>query len=105
MKINSEAIYETRAIEPYKEGKVCLTQKKDGTLYLIYLADEDERKMPETIHLSTLCPDKGAKITIPGTTKELKWKKAGEGFDIIIPKNLQNNPPCDYAWVFKVQNK
>jgi alpha-L-fucosidase len=32
MKINSEAIYETRPMAPYKEGKVCLTQKKDGTV-------------------------------------------------------------------------
>ena len=102
MKVNSEAIYETRAIEPYKEGKVCLTQKKDGTLYLIYLADENEKKMPAVIHLSTLCPEKGSKVTILGTEQKVKWKKSGEGFDIVIPENLQNNPPCDYAWVVKI---
>lgn len=103
MKINSEAIYETRAIEPFKEGKVCLTKKKDGTLYLIYLADEDEKKMPETIHLSSLCPKKGSKAIILGTNKKVKWEKSGKGFDIIIPEKLQNNPPCDYAWVIKIE--
>jgi len=28
MDVNSEAIYETRAIAPYKEGKVCFNQKR-----------------------------------------------------------------------------
>jgi alpha-L-fucosidase len=30
MDVNKESIYETRAIAPYKEGKVCLTRKKEG---------------------------------------------------------------------------
>ena len=38
MKVNNEAIYETRAIAPYKEGNICFTQKKDGSIYLIYLS-------------------------------------------------------------------
>jgi alpha-L-fucosidase len=104
MSVNSEAIYETRAIEPYKEGNVCLTRKKDGTLYLIYLADEDEKKMPAVIHLSVLCPEKESKVTILGTDQKVKWKKSGEGFDVIIPEKLRNNPPCDYAWVVKIEN-
>ena len=102
MKVNSEAIYGTRAIEPYKEGKVCLTSKKDGTLYLIYLADENENEIPSTIRLLTVCPGKNARITILGSNQKLKWQKEGEGFSVNIPRNLQKNPPCQNAWVVKV---
>ena len=30
MKVNGDAIYATRAIAPYKEGKVCYTRLPDG---------------------------------------------------------------------------
>ena len=45
MKINSEAIYGTRALAPYKEGKVCISKKGDNTIYIYYMAEEEE-KMP-----------------------------------------------------------
>jgi alpha-L-fucosidase len=36
--VNGEAIYSTRAIEPYKTDNICLTQKKDTKeVYAIYL--------------------------------------------------------------------
>ncbi len=45
MKINSEAIYETRAMAPYKEGNICMTQKEDGTMYfLLYCRRRRNRK-------------------------------------------------------------
>ena len=42
MKVNSEAIYGTRALAPYKEGKVCISKKGDNTIYIYYMADEGE---------------------------------------------------------------
>ena len=46
MDVNNEAIYETRALSPFKEGNICLTKKKDGTVYAIYLAEEGEAQLP-----------------------------------------------------------
>ena len=102
MKVNGEAIYGTRAIEPYKQGKVCLTSKKDGTLYLIYLADEDEARMPEVIGMEGLYPREGARATLLGSGKKLKWYRKGDGFEVKIPEALRNNPPCRDAWVVKI---
>ena len=44
MKVNSEAIYATRPIAPYADGKVRFTRAKNGTVYAIYLprADGDD---------------------------------------------------------------
>ena len=50
MKVNAEAIYETRPIAPYKEAKICFTALPDGTVYAIYLADEDEAAPPGQAH-------------------------------------------------------
>ena len=41
-------------------------------------------------------------ITMPGVKGKLKWKAVGDGFEVIIPERVRNNPPCKYAWVFKV---
>jgi alpha-L-fucosidase len=102
MKINGEAIYGTRAIEPYKEGNVCLTKKHDGTLYLIYLADEDEETMPSMINLSVLCPADQANVSIPGSETKLEWFRVDKGFAVLIPEALQKNPPCKEALVVKI---
>jgi alpha-L-fucosidase len=102
MHVNSEAIYNSKPVAPYKESKTCLTSGKDGSWYVIYLADETEKELPSDIWLYTIQPQSGAKITMLGTDTELKWEKVGNGFIIKIPETLQKNPPCDYAWTFKI---
>ena len=102
MKVNSEAIYNTHAIAPYKENNICMTQLNDGTVYFIYLADEGENKMPAEIKVTSHQPGKKAKVTLLGSSKRLKWRKDGEGFVVTIPEELRNNPPCKYAWAVKV---
>ena len=103
MHINSEAIYGTRPIEPFKEGKVCLTEKKDGkSLYAIYLADKDENEIPSAISVSSIGLPKTAKVTLLGSGEELTWQKVGKGFMIFIPERLQKQPPCKHAFAFKI---
>ncbi len=105
MKVNSEAIYDTRAVAPYKEGKVCMTQKKDGTIYFLYLADKGETELPAEITINSHKPDKNSTITLLGSNTSLKWKTTDEhGFKIIIPKRVRKNPPAKYVWVFKMSN-
>ena len=62
MKVNGEAIYKTRPVAPYKEAKTCFTSLADGTIYAIYLADEDEAAPPATIQLYAVAPPAGARI-------------------------------------------
>ena len=104
MAVNSKAIYETRSIEPYKEGQVCLTQKKDGTVYAIYLAGENENTLPPMIWLSSVQPASDASVTLLGVNKPLKWQKSGNGFYIEIPEKIRKNPPCKYAWAFEISS-
>ena len=102
MKVNSEAIYNSRPIEPYKENNICMTEQKDGTVYFIYLAKEGENKMPAEIRITSHKPANRAKVTLLGYSKKLKWKSDGDGFVVTIPEALRNDPPSKYAWTLKV---
>ncbi|PIA80247.1 alpha-L-fucosidase [Gaetbulibacter sp. 4G1] len=105
MKINSSAIYNTKPLAPYKEKNICFTQDKEGNVFALYLANEKETKMPSEIVVNSISPKKGSKIKLLGSSVNLKWKPLKSGFKVSIPKALQNKPPCDNAWVFKISKK
>jgi alpha-L-fucosidase len=100
MSINSEAIYGTRALAPYKEGRVCISRKGDNTVYVYIMADESE-KIPAQIGMSSYALPAGAKITMLGTDTRLKWQKTGNGFIVNIPEKIRKSPPSKYVWVLK----
>lgn len=89
MDINSEAIYGTRAIAPYKEGRICYTSKGD-VLYAIYLL-EDGEEIPSKIKISGPDIPADASITMLGTGKELKWKRSGDEYVVSIPRDVPSN--------------
>lgn len=104
--VNGEAIYSTRAIAPYKETNICFTRKKDtNTVYAIYLADEDQEKLPTEIMVHSFQPKAGSEIELLGSKTKLTWKNSGKGVLITIPEKVAKNPPSDYAWVFKMNIK
>ncbi|QOD60487.1 alpha-L-fucosidase [Polaribacter haliotis] len=103
MDVNSAAIYETKPIEPFKENNICMTQNKKENVFLFYLAEEGEDKMPSEIIVKSINPKKGTKISMLGSNKRLKWVKQNEGFKIMIPRSLRKNPTSKYAWTFKIE--
>ncbi|MEJ2113334.1 MAG: alpha-L-fucosidase [Flavobacteriaceae bacterium] len=102
MNVNGVAIYSTKPIAPYKENNICMTQNKEGNVFLFYLADEGENKIPSEITIESLTPKKGAKINMLGNRTNLKWEVFDQGFKIIIPEKVRNSPSSKYAWVFKL---
>jgi len=102
MEVNSEAIYGTRALAPYKDGKVCLTRKQDATVYAIYLPDENETTLPSKVWLNSIQAKQGSGIELLGYGK-VKWEKTGNGMLIHVPQKAISNPPCNEAWAFKIE--
>ncbi len=100
MKVNSEAIYGTRALAPYKEGNVCISKKGEKTIYIYYMADENG-KMPAKIEMTTFSLPEKAKGKMLGTDTYLKLEKADKGFTINIPEKIRKSPPSKYVWVIK----
>jgi len=103
MKINSEAIYGTTFVKPYKEGKFVFT-KNDKTVYAIYLADENETELPASIVINSFKRSPSIKISLLGYSKALKLDAANEGLAIIIPETIRKIPPAKHAWVFKISS-
>jgi len=101
MSVNSEAIYDTRAIAPYKDNNVCITRKGDDTYYIYYLSSEGET-MPDIIDMSNFNLPEGSKVEMLGVNGRLKWFNNGSGFKIEIPEKHRINPPSDLVWVLKV---
>jgi alpha-L-fucosidase len=105
MQVNGEAIYDTRAIAPYKDGKVCLTKQKDtNIIYAIYLAEKNESVPPSRMSLNGIHPKEGAEISLMGYNGTLNWKKTDNGFFVDIPKEFRSNPSCQYAWTIKISD-
>jgi len=102
MEVNAEAIYDSRPIIPYYEENIYFTQKKDGTVYAIYLADEKEKNPPSRIRLQSIQPTPDAKLTMLGVKKELQWNRVGEGCQISIDESIREALPCEHAWIIKI---
>jgi len=102
MDVNSEGIYKSKALAPFKEENICMTQLEDGSTYFFYLAEEGENNLPDEITIHSHQPAKGARVTMLGSNRKLKWSNYGDGFKISIPRSLRDNPPCQYAWTIKV---
>lgn len=104
MKINGEAIYETRPVYPYASGKIRLTQKDPNIVYAFYLPEESETTLPGKIFISDVFPRKKTSVFLLGQAAPLNWEEAGNGMVIDIPDFLKENLPCDHAWVIKIMD-
>jgi alpha-L-fucosidase len=104
MAVNGEAIYETRPIKPYKEGRICFTRKRDGAVYAIYLSEEGEKDPPSSIKIAALQPAQDARVTLLGRRGDLKWEKEEAGFRIQLPESDVEDPPCRHAWTIRISS-
>jgi alpha-L-fucosidase len=103
LQVNGEAIYETRVIEPFKEDRICFTRNKEKDVYyLIYLPEEEEITLPETLTLSSLLPEKGSNVTLLEGEKKIKWSRNSNNWILTIPNKLRKSVKGSPAWVFRV---
>lgn len=102
MKVNSEAIYNSTPLAPYKENNICMTQQANGNAYFFYMTQKDETTMPNTITINSHQPAEGAIVTLLGSDQVLEWTNEGKGFSVKIPEELRENPPSEFVWTLKV---
>ena len=101
MDVNSEAIYGTRAMAPYKEGNICFTQKKDtNDIYAILLLENDV--IPEYITLESIPPKSGLHIEILGNNQVCSWEEHNGGIRFYIPEKVRN-ANIEHAISFKLR--
>lgn len=100
MKINGEAIYNTRMYNCYGEGSsIRYTQSKDGKTKYIFLFNFPESKL----ELTKFPFIESAKLQMLGSSKQLKWKQTQNGVEIDIPLSLKKS--SKHVWVIKVYSR
>ena len=102
MDVNSEAIYGTKPIAPYKFDNICLTSKEDGSIYLIYLVDENQTEIPTTIEVPFALKNK-AKAKILGENVRCQIEKGNGSFKVTIPNKSAGNLIEKSAFIIKVK--
>ena len=100
MKVNSEAIYDTRPIAPYVEGQVRFTRAKDGTVYAIYLPARRRDRPAAGSDGGELRAGAGATITLARHRAHDSVGTVRNGLRRARPAGLA--PPNADAWVFRV---
>jgi alpha-L-fucosidase len=105
--VNGEAIYATRAIEPYKTDNICLTQKKDTKeVYAIYLDEtfsehltESEKLtggLPASFTVKGIFAANNATLSMLGAKGNLKWENTAEGVKFTFLKKY--GKICPVIW-------
>jgi len=103
LKVNGEAIYQTRPWTSYHEGEhIYFTRSKDNKyVYAISL-----RWPGEGFRLTKVHANAGTQIHMLGVPEPLDWKTDGLGGLVIkLPEKLQRqtNRPCEQAWVLRIE--
>lgn len=104
MEINGAGIYASRPLAPYKEGKVALTQHKDGSArYLFYLPDPDETTLPPYLWVSQFDTRSIRQIRLLGSKADLSWERVGKGILVRIPEKVRQAGTGAVAWTLEVR--
>lgn len=103
LKVNGEAIYNTRMYSPNKEGEsVYFTQSKDSdTIYAISIGWPGQ-----VLTLHNVLSSEVAEISLLGSAQKIHWKSLPSGgIDILLPNGIQNksNSKLHNAFAFKIK--
>ena len=102
LKMNGEAIYNTRITPDYRSGNVWFTQSKDQkTRYAIFIPAKDEA--PKSfIEWENNLPMKGTKMKLLQNGKAVKWQQHGN-FIRVYPDKKTMNERSILAFSFQVK--
>ena len=90
MKINGEAIYNTRPISPYSQGNLRFTASKDQkTLYVIVMAAEENTRSLTEVQLNGIDMAYGDNCSLLGASGKLQMIMNKTGATIKIPAEMQ----------------
>ncbi len=101
MKINSDAIYGTRAVKPYRQDRFAFT-RKGSDVFVLYLMEEGEERLPAQLKVPSFQPAQKSSVRMLGTQEPLTWAPEDTGFVVELPDAVAKKPPSRYAVVLKI---
>lgn len=100
MKVNSQAIYGTRAVQPYRQGRFAFT-RKGSEVFVFYLMAEGEDHLPSRLKIP-FQPKTGSSVLVLGVPQSLAWVREDTGFAVELPDEVMKNPPSRHAVVLRI---
>jgi alpha-L-fucosidase len=97
LKVNGEAIYDTRTWRQTAEGKYVRYTARDGAVYAICLRWPAGELVLRAPHLSA-----GGSVSLLGAKQPLRWQETEGKLHIEVPRLASDRRPCAHAFVFKL---
>ena len=104
LKINGEAIYNTRATGQERDGETFFTKGKDGSLYALARLPENQ-PVPASITWTGNMPRKGAAMKLLGNGAQVKWKSEGNVVTVFLPSGFMKKHSSYPALAFQYLNQ
>ncbi len=101
LKVNGEAIYSTRPVQPYEQKDCVFTRKKDGTVYAIVQSQADTEGLPESVTLPTEIASRVQKAKMLG----VGTVKVEPNGTIHFSDSMRAQTANGYAWAIKLTLK
>lgn len=100
---NSESIYGTHPVAPYRKDKWAFTTN-DKALYVSYLPADNENELPATVSFPVPAAygSKKSAVNVLGAPKTLPWKKEGDNIVVTIPEAVRRQLAGEPVWVFRI---
>ena len=98
IKINGEGIYGSRMNKSFNEGEtIRFTKSKDGKTQYVFLFDYPKDGI---VDISKIDIPEKSKMTLLGSTKNLKWKRTANGVQIQVPASMLS--ASEHVWTIKI---
>ncbi len=100
LRINGEAIYNTRPRTAFREGSnIWFTTTKDGR----YIYTISTKWPGRQLSVQSVQAVSGSQIFMLGVRQPLEWRQRGETLVVDIPPEVAEHRPCKQAFAFKIQ--
>jgi alpha-L-fucosidase len=101
LKVNGEAIYNTRPIAPYEQEDCVFTRKKNGTVYAIILPKHDGDRLPESLVLPEALSQNRRAYRLLGFG-EIRPDASGK---LIFPPKFREKSAGGVGWALRVSGR
>jgi alpha-L-fucosidase len=89
MKVNGEAVYNSRAVAPYSSGNLFYTKNKDkNSLYVFFLSEKEDLSLPETLDIPLTNIKTVKQVRLLGAKQKIKWSMSSTGIRLALPAAL-----------------
>jgi alpha-L-fucosidase len=103
LRINGEAIYNTRTHDHYQNDKTFFTRSKDGRKTYALVLMKDGEKRPDVIEWKREVAKNISKIRLISTGKAVKWKVEGDKIKVFVPVDLNSSKQQHAALAFSLE--